>query len=187
MEILRKSKTFGRMSLILGVLLLVCACTSERKGAGTHTDAEQRLERLRSIPYTSVTEEEVGDAPSGVVIHDAERASTGYNLFCSTTAPEVFLIDMDGRPVHGWCYRDEHPDDLCEHAIMLENGDAVIIDRFRHLIRLDWSSNIVWKNQACHTSRCGAHIGGYVLHDHNGGGWAQGLGRAVFDHRGADG
>jgi hypothetical protein len=149
MKIGRYSSPLGVISLIIFLLFPVCTCTPERKddGAETHTDSKGRLEKLRSIPYTSVTDEEVGEAPSHVVIYDAERASPGYNLFCSRTTPEVWLIDMNGRPVHNWYYRREHPDDLCEHAIMLENGDVVVIDRFKHLLRLDWDSNIVWKTE----------------------------------------
>jgi hypothetical protein len=134
--------------LLLPVLLpaMLVGCASERKdkAGSSASDLEDRLSKLRSVPYTSVTEEPAEATVSGVSIHDTARAFRGYNLFCSRIEPEVLLLDMSGKAVHTWRYAFEHDKDICEHAILLANGDVVIVDKFNRLLRLDWNSNTVW-------------------------------------------
>lgn len=82
--------------------------------------------------------------PSGVTIHDEAHSFRGYNLFRSRVDPEVLLLDMSGKVVHRWRYTFIHDWDVCEHAILLTNGDVIIIDKFNRLLKLDWNSNVVW-------------------------------------------
>lgn len=135
-----------RTFLLACVLVLVLGCSRERREArqGSADALEERLEKLRAVPYTLLTEEKVSGATSGVTVFDRIQAFHGYNLFCSRTSPEVVLLDMEGRPVHIWRYvfKDKH--DLCEHAILLENGDVIIVDRFKRILKLDWNSNAIW-------------------------------------------
>jgi hypothetical protein len=135
-----------KTAIVLSAVFLLASCgtresDSEAQDAG---DLKQRLEKLRSVPYTSVTEEIVDEARSGVLLHDEQRAWPGYNLYCSRVSPEVVLFDMRGDLVHRWSYRFESPDDLCEHATLLANGDLLVVDRYKHLLRLDWNSSLVW-------------------------------------------
>ncbi len=106
----------------------------------------RRLDRLRSVPYTSVTETTIDSTNSGVIVYDRDRAYKGYNLYCSRVRPEVRLIDMQGNLVHVWTYP---PDSVntWDHAVMLGNGDVVLIEKFKYLLRLDWDSNPVWRNR----------------------------------------
>lgn len=134
----------GLLVTVSSVLMPGCS-RDDRTDVRSSSALERRLDRLRSVPYSSVTEERVEGDTSGVLVYDTDRAYAGYNLLCSRISPEVLLLDMQGRLVHRWFFNIEHEDDLCEHAILLENGDVIVIDRFKHVIRLDWKSNIVWK------------------------------------------
>jgi hypothetical protein len=137
----------ARALLVLIVMAGITGCQSDKRDDSRPSTAvlEKRLDQLRSIPYTDVTEEKVNETRSGVTIFDRDRAYHGYNLFCSRVAPEVVLLDMEGRPVHSWRYKFEHPDDLCEHAILLEDGSVLVVDRFKHILKLDWRSRGIWK------------------------------------------
>lgn len=130
---------------ILTLLIILLVSGRRERAADDSKDPNvRRLERLRSVPYTSVTETPVDSTGSGVLVHDRDRAYDGYNLYCSRISPEVRLIGMDGELVHMWT----HPSDtssIWDHAIMLENGDVVVIEKFKYLLRLDWGSNPVWK------------------------------------------
>ena len=161
----RKAKTGAVLARLRpqSVFLLVFVCvlclslTHSESGADSdRTDAEQddldkRLERLRALPYTSVTPDQVNPDSAGVMVYDPDKAHPGYNLYCCEACPDIMLIDMSGNLVHRW--RD--PDGRLRswhHAIMLANGDAVAIAKSpKCLVRLDWDSRIIWKKSIrCH-------------------------------------
>jgi hypothetical protein len=110
------------------------------------TDAEKRLERLRSVPYTMVTDDGVPGDPAGVLVYRRDEAYPGFNVYCAAVAPEVLLMDMEGNIIHKWTYVSG-PDDVSDHAIVLTNGDALVIDKFNYLLRLDWLSNVIWRRK----------------------------------------
>jgi hypothetical protein len=107
---------------------------------------EKRLKALRSVPYTFVTNEEVDPNKSGVVTYQPEKSCRGYNLYCGRLSSEVILMDMTGRVIHRWTYSDEKHS-IWNHAVMLDNGDALIIRKLHDLIKLDWESNLVWRKE----------------------------------------
>jgi len=147
------------IALIAGALVLIK--TLSTTGGGMTGEAEpysademaDRLEKLRSVPYTSRTDPSPDSLRAGVVLHLPERTGPGYNLYCSRTKPYAHLMDMKGRVVHSWTYSpggdapagdtDDAP--IWEHAIMLENGDVVAIRKMASLVRLDWDSNLLWE------------------------------------------
>jgi hypothetical protein len=133
--------------ILAGILLMVCCSRDQAKDSREAEALEDRLARLKSVPYTSVTEERVEENSSGVLVYDTGKAFPGYNLFCSTISPEVLLLDMHGRLVQRWGYESEHEDDVCEYAILLANGDVIVVDKFKYVLKLDWKSNILWKTQ----------------------------------------
>ena len=144
----------GRTSLwaapvIAALTLLIIHLASgpqEDTPADAHDPNARRLDRLRSVPYTSVTETPVDSTNSGVIVWDRDRAYGGYNLYCSRVRPEVRLIDMQGNLVHIWTYPPDSVN-ILDHAIILENGDVVVIEKFKQLLRLDWDSNPVWRHR----------------------------------------
>ena len=85
---------------------------------------KDRLRILRSVPYTSVTREEVEPDLAGVTLHDKDKAYQGYNLYVDRLSGSVALMDMDGVVVHRWTYPDRRMRHW-EHAVMLDNGDVI--------------------------------------------------------------
>jgi hypothetical protein len=147
------------IAVVAGLLLLI-KTLQVTEDAESHTAAEMkdRLDQLRSVPYTSRTAPSADSLVAGVVLNLAGRTWPGYNLYCSRTTPYAHLMDMEGRIVHSWTYSpDGEPgevdvpadssdeDPIWEHAIMLENGDLVAIRKMASLIRLDWDSNLLWE------------------------------------------
>ncbi len=127
--------------LIVTVVLLTYRPDEDRT---TGTGRADRLEQLRSLPYTTVTDYETGSGRAGVLISKPDKAYGGYNLFCSRILPEVYLMDMDGVIVHTW----SRPGDdiwVWDHAVMQPNGDVIVINKFKELLRLAWDSEVVWR------------------------------------------
>jgi hypothetical protein len=142
------------VAVIAGTLMLIRTLSvTEDAEPYSAEEMEDRLDRLRSVPYTSRTAPSADSLPAGVVLNLADRTWPGYNLYCSRTTPYAHLTDMEGRIVHSWTYSqgEDAPagdtDDyrIWEHAIMLENGDLVAIRKMASLIRLDWDSDLLWE------------------------------------------
>ncbi len=131
--------------LIAGMVVLIKTMSvTEDAGPATDDDMESRLEKLRSVPYTARTGPSPDSLLAGVVLHMPEKACPGYNLYCSRTKPYVHLMDMEGRIVHSWTYAPGD-DAIWEHAVMLQDGDVVVIRKMTSLVRLDWDSNLLWE------------------------------------------
>ncbi len=75
-----------------------CSPGSSPSETGPSADSAD-LERLRTLPYLTYSAEADTSGRSGANVHDAERASPGYNLYCSRSRPIAFLLDMAGE--HG--------------------------------------------------------------------------------------
>lgn len=162
----KNGKTTIGTALAVAVLLISVWLVSRGGSlAGQDTDDRaRRLEILRSVPYTALTEEKVDPDDSGVIIHQPDKAYRGYNIYCSRVSPEVLLIDMAGEVVHRWTYpgADEN---YWDHTIMLPDGDIIAIVKFNQLLRLDWHSNLVWRKplQAHHDVTAAEDATFYVI------------------------
>ncbi|HEC83028.1 MAG TPA: hypothetical protein ENI46_00910, partial [Firmicutes bacterium] len=51
-------------------LLIIVTRSPETSDEQSAHSLERRLERLRSVPYTTTTEEDVSEEPSGVTVYD---------------------------------------------------------------------------------------------------------------------
>jgi hypothetical protein len=143
---IRRHPSFTVVATCIAVLATMSTLGCQRdKPESDGGEAAMRLEQFRSVPYTLLGDEKAEEDSSGVTVYDRERAFEGYNLYCSQVAPEVYLMDMDGAIVHTWTYPDAKGS-LWEHATMLKNGDVLIVSKFRILFRLDWNSNLIWRN-----------------------------------------
>lgn len=135
--------------VVAAALVIVVVVSQNSRGpepVQSGPDMSRRLERLRSLPYTTVTPEEVDPSEGGVVIHEKDRAGPGYNLYCSEVKPEAYLMNMSGEIVHGWSYPDMKP--WHWRAVeMMENGDLLVINKQYALIKLDWDSNLIWSRK----------------------------------------
>ena len=130
---------------VVVVLLALMSGPSDRPEPDER-DLKRRLDKLRSVPYTSVTSHEVDSTRSGVQIYGRDRTYDGYNLYCPRTSAEVFLMDMTGEIVHRWNYSRLGPFGSI-HAVMLDGGDAIVLARTVgtiSVIRITWDSRILW-------------------------------------------
>ncbi len=118
---------------------------------GDRTSAEERA-RLISLPYSAggVRAEEGGT--DGVVFFDRGRAEPGINLYASGHAPEVFLIDLEGRTLHRWRYPFERAfpgrsptveTPFFRRAQLTPDGGLVALYQTGGLIVLDRSSHLL--------------------------------------------
>jgi hypothetical protein len=111
-------------------------------------DWQRRLEMLRSVPYLGTTEETVTEGQTGVLYWIPEKACPGYNFYCTKDTREAFLLDMDGQIVHRWNYPSQtEKTGGSDHAILLDNGDLIVIRKNEELLRIDWNSEVLWKKK----------------------------------------
>jgi hypothetical protein len=107
---------------------------------------------------------------TGLTYHQPAQSYKGYTLITPSGGDASFLLDMDGRIVHTWRYRDIRPG----YARLLPNGNLLArgVDRSlpppqpvppgsppppfeqhvrrlgaasTHLQELDWEGNVVWQ------------------------------------------
>jgi hypothetical protein len=109
-------------------------------------ELERRLQQLRSVPYTTVSQKEASADTAGVTIFDVDRACPGYNLYCDRITPEAYLIDMNGNLVHRWYYDQDYLN-LWSHALFLDNGDLIVLNKFLYIFQIDWNSNLKWQER----------------------------------------
>lgn len=107
-------------------------------------DGSADMARLRAIPYINYTEEEVETAETGVVVYDHDKAWPGYNLYCSRSVPEAYLIDMSGEVVHTWRHADRSTA-VWDYAVMLDQGELIVLQKFTKMMKLDRDSNLLWE------------------------------------------
>ena len=92
---------------------------------------------------------------TGLVHYDKSRATPGFTLFSPLIYDQVYLLNMSGEVIHEWTVRGN----AYGYAYLLSNGNllassvpdgAAENDRegLRHLVELDWNSDIVWQADA---------------------------------------
>jgi len=137
--------------MIIAVMFLILAGLAA-PAAGQEDDRwEERIERLRAVPYVDLAADTAGEEASGVVFWDRDRAQPGYHLYCTRHTGEAFLMDLSGRIVHRWEYLSTEESGSYHHAIMLDNGDLLAIKQHAKLICVDWDSRPLWER------RCTVH------------------------------
>jgi len=103
-------------------------------------DFENDLGMLKSLPYSSWTEEDADPDLKGVVHHDAGRSFKGYNLFGEMNQ-FFFVMDMEGNIVHTWTYPEER---YIQHAEFIpEDGNLIMLLPNAGLARMNWHSNLL--------------------------------------------
>jgi hypothetical protein len=109
-------------SLVIIVLTLLSCGRGEEQSA--EDELKARLDRMRSLPYTSVTDHKASGDLSGVVVYDRERAWPGYNLIFDRLQTRAAFLDMEGNVIHQWS-DIQMGERGWQHGIFLENGDVV--------------------------------------------------------------
>jgi len=79
---------------------------------------------------------------SGVTIYKPGKCFNGYTLYSSRQTEKAHLIDMKGKDVHTWEYRQGG---TWHYVEMLPNGNLLAIIKDVMILELDWNSKLVWK------------------------------------------
>jgi len=135
-----------RAVLLVGILSFCLAglrAGAQPAGQSQPPEWQERLERLRAVPYVDFSPDSAAEEHDGVIRHLREEAWPGYNFYCARTGGWVELLDMDGEVVHRWTFRPKK-DPGSDHAQMLSNGDLLVIQKHQRLMKLDWNSGIIW-------------------------------------------
>jgi arylsulfotransferase ASST len=106
---------------------------------------------------TTVDQQRIRRARTGLLAHDADRAQAGYTLFCPMFGDgSVYLVDMQGHLVHTWClpYRPGLYGYLLENGHLLYSGKTMQdLGRFDAwprvkggvVLEVDWRGQVLWK------------------------------------------
>jgi hypothetical protein len=135
--------------LLFGFLLLLIfkGALADQETSEQTEDWYRRLEKLRSVPYVGFSETTVEAGDSGVVLYHPDKACDGYNFYCSRFLRRTSLLDMQGRVVHQWTCFPIHDRGAYHHAVMLRNGDLLGIKKHHELLRLNWNSELIWRQE----------------------------------------
>lgn len=114
------------------------------------------IEELSAIGYLAAT----GPArdAQGVTSYDPERTEPGLNLITSGHGPVALLMDMNGAILHEWRAEfaqvfPDHPRmeraeerrrNFWRDALLLPNGDILVIWELFGLFKLDRNSQVLW-------------------------------------------
>ncbi|HVY46080.1 MAG TPA: arylsulfotransferase family protein [Minicystis sp.] len=105
-----------------------------------------------SIPYVNyvpIRAEQRGK--SGTTLYKTERSFRGYNLYVQKPDAAAILTDMQGEIVHRWATEAAQAPKPLERwrgwrtVRMKPNGDLFAIVDHDALIKIDWSSKLIWK------------------------------------------
>jgi hypothetical protein len=132
------------------------ATTPTPRWAVTSLSEAERIEQLSSIGYLAATQP-AGDS-QGVTLHAPGRTAPGLNLITSGHAPVAVLMDMNGEVLHEWRAEfaqifPDHPKlagaeksrrNYWRDALLLPNGDIVVIWELFGLFKLDRDSQLLW-------------------------------------------
>jgi hypothetical protein len=135
------------------VMVLLAAGPAMADDEAQPDDWEQRLERLRAVPYLGVSDQPVEGDSSGVVFSDAEKVCAGYFLYCNRLSGDAFLLDVTGEIAHQWQFPADRKEDsepevqLDDYTIMLPDGDLLVQKKFMELLKIDWNSNLLWRKK----------------------------------------
>jgi hypothetical protein len=133
----------GIVSLIISVALpLTIFRTPKQTGKGAD---RSNLHALKSLPYVSWAPAEDAMDKIGVTKYNADKTFDGINILASVGTSKVSLIDMQGQALHKWAASGTG-EKWSDNVEFRPNGDLLLIDDSKRLIRLDWNSNVKWVN-----------------------------------------
>lgn len=137
----RAVATPASAAAILGLVATLLACGGERDAqSAPHLTAQ-----LSALGYVDWARIEVGESPSGGVVHsELDAAELGFNLMSSRALAGAQLIDMRGRIVHEWQPRTAHSAGW-NHVELAANGDLLVITQKPSLARIDRESKLLWE------------------------------------------
>lgn len=123
---------------MMGVIHSLTALEASESHIQTNKMAD--LTTLPYLEWVPVGEKE----KKGVVHYEPDQAWQNFNVFCSETKHEAYLMDMNGRIVHQWIYPLIEINNW-HHAELRPNGDLFVLAAGQSLLCLDWNSTLKWK------------------------------------------
>ena len=138
----------GIIMLVLALALLSTDALGDEENSKQPEDWEKRLEMLRSVPYLSYSEDSIDESDTCVVLHYPEKTCEGYNFYCTRASGQAFLLNMNGQVVHRWTYPPREANSRGEdYAVMLGNGDLLVLIKRTELLRINWDSELIWRRK----------------------------------------
>jgi hypothetical protein len=149
---MRPPRSRTALPLALSLTLLTAACAGPGgKGDGADGGPGNAArggpagggrpdEHLRSLPYVS-WDEKADASLSGVTLHDARRASPGFNLH-TNDVDRVILSDMAGTEIRSWSLPPGKRQ--CEYAELLPDGGVIVECVDQSVVRLASGSRVAW-------------------------------------------
>ena len=101
----------------------------------------QAFHRIAALPYLNATFDQ-DHHQKGVVTADPARSFPGFNFYNSRRAKSAQLIDMKGQVIHEWSYTSP---ETWQSVELLPDGDVLVIEKDKELIRLDTKSRLLWR------------------------------------------
>ncbi len=111
-------------------------------GESAPVPAALRAEAMKSLPYSSFSAGEA-EKRDGVIEFRKDASEPGLNLYNSYYQPGAALLDMDGHFLHRW--RSDAGGPNWHYVQLLPDGDLLVLIEDEMLMRLDWSSRVLWK------------------------------------------
>jgi outer membrane protein assembly factor BamB len=130
----------GLLVSTAGVLVIVAGCGGEHK---EEESAQDRIDKLRSLPYIGFTNETVPADQVGTRYLDPAKSYPGYNLYTVRDLSRAELVDAKGELIQRW----QGPPGRWARASLQSNGDVLIVgmDRTRYAMRMNWRGDLLWR------------------------------------------
>ncbi|MBN1273836.1 MAG: hypothetical protein JXB26_16330 [Candidatus Aminicenantes bacterium] len=125
--------------MFLCLILFLCSCKVE----SPKESPEEKLKKLKSLPYLTWVNSGDTAGKSGVTYHNPEKACRGVNIYTSRNLVEARLMDMDGDFFHRWTAGPDHPS-AWQHVELTRELDLLVVIKDEKLICLDWNSRMKW-------------------------------------------
>lgn len=142
MTLQNDSRSRRRRASILVLASLVLGLPGAGEGAAGVSQRQREL--LSAIGYLDYAAHR-DTTPSGVIVNDAERAGSGWNLLTYHALARAELLDSAGRVLHVW--EDTVHEDGVRWARVtpLSNGDLLVVRR-PGLHRIGRDGRLVWES-----------------------------------------
>jgi hypothetical protein len=137
----RMSAGWRGLALTLVMCLATIGCGEEESAPLDIVFDPAEVEMLEMLGYVDFGEADEGR--SGVTQIDRARSSTGFDLVTYPVLRRAELIDTDGDVVHAWTTDLEGTH--FERASILANGDLLVLNRPRGLLRLAPDGHLRWE------------------------------------------
>jgi hypothetical protein len=141
-----KKKLLLALTLIILVVSVVCLLYFLFIKKEDRQTQQKTLEALKGLPYLTWVPSEQTLEKQGVTEYNKRKSFKGINIYNSRNLSVAHLFNMSGDILHSWAMPEDTKASWM-HIEMCSNGDLLAIIENSELVRLDWASNILWRDQ----------------------------------------